>query len=497
VKRIALASLLVLFVALGATGSAHADLPEAMRSEAAERFDRAIRLVNTGDLSSGLAEFQRAYTLVPAPIVLYNVGLVYAALNRPVDAVRELQQALSSQEALKPENIERARAVLREQSDRIGQVEVATNVKEGVVEIDNVEAAKLPLAAPLDVAIGSHVIGVIAAGYAPARREVLVAGRAQAQTHLEVVLVAIEGLLAHISLHCRVPGVDVFVDGERVGKTPLEASVTTTPGKHLVEVRRNGYTSASHEIMLGDGARGELTLDPKVDSSALGREGGWLAIRTSETQSVVTVDGEEIGLLSGPIQLPAGPHRLHVERGGFLPAERDVDVPLGGTSKVAVAFEPTPETRAQFVSGAQSRRTWSWIALGAGAAVVAGGVVVALASQGQLAGARDSFSAAEADIQPGGGGSCDPRGFVADPAACKAKINDAASKVDNLETTRTVGWVAAGVGGAVLATGAVLLLTADSPHKYDERPTDRLFGRWRVVPELGLRGGFVSAATQF
>src|SRR5262249_52833848 len=59
------------------------------RAEAAERFDRAIRLVNDGDLTSALAEFQRAYALVPAVIVLYNVGLVYAALNRPVEAARD------------------------------------------------------------------------------------------------------------------------------------------------------------------------------------------------------------------------------------------------------------------------------------------------------------------------------------------------------------------------------------------------------------------------
>jgi hypothetical protein len=497
VNRIALASALALLLAFGTTRPARADPPDGTRSEAAERFDRAIRLVNAGDLSSSLAEFQRAYTLVPAPIVLYNVGLVYAALNRPVDAVRELQKALSNQEALKPEHVERARTVVREQSDRIGQVEIATNVKEGMVEIDNVEAAKLPLAAPLDVAIGSHVIGVIAAGYAPARREVLVAGRAQAQTHLEVVLVAIEGLLAHIALRCRVPGADVFIDGERVGKTPLEASVTTTPGTHRIDVRRPGYMPAAHEITLGDGARGELSLDPTVDPSALGREGGWLAIRTSETQSVLTVDGEEIGLLKGPVQLPAGPHRLHVERGGFLPGERDVDVPLGGTRNVAMAFEPTPETRAQFVSGAQSRRTWGWVTLGVGAAVAAGGVAVALVAQSQLPGARDTLSAAEADIQPGGGGSCDPRGLVPDPNACKAKVNDAAAKVDNLGTTRTVGWVAAGLGGAVIATGAALLLTGDNPHKYDERPTDRLFGGWRVVPQIGLGGVFVSAAAQF
>jgi hypothetical protein len=475
--------------------TALAAVPDLPRAEAAERFDRAIRLVNEGDLPSALAEFQRAYALVPAPIVLYNVSLVYVALNRPVEATRNLNTVLANPAGLKPEYVERARNALREQSDKIGHIVMTTNVKEGAVEVDNVEVAKLPLPGPLDVAAGTHIVGVIAPGYAPARREVLVAGHTQAQAHLEVVLVAIEGLLAHIALRSRVPAADVLVDGERVGKTPLETTVTTTPGKHLVEVRRAGYTSASHEITLGDGARGELSLNPVVDKSSLAREGGWISVAASETQSVVTIDGEEVGLLREPIRLPAGLHRLHLERGGFLPSERDVDVPLGGARSVSVAFEPTPETRAQYVSGAQSHRTWSWVTIGAGAAIAAGGVILAVVEQNNLSGARSDRATANAAFQPGG--PCDPRGVINDLNACMTRVSDAASHVNDLETGRTVGWVAAGVGGAVLAAGVTLLLSGDDPHKYDERPSDRLFGRWRVAPHVASGQYFISAVTGF
>ncbi|HET7544648.1 MAG TPA: PEGA domain-containing protein [Polyangiaceae bacterium] len=62
--------------------------------------------------------------------------------------------------------------------------------------------AKLPLSAPLEVASGSHVVCVVAPGYAPARREVTVAGKQTVPIALE--LVAIEELLAHIAVHCRV-----------------------------------------------------------------------------------------------------------------------------------------------------------------------------------------------------------------------------------------------------------------------------------------------------
>lgn len=496
--RASLASLVGILLTVSIASTAHAQPAGATRGEAAERFDRALRLVNAGDLSGALAEFQRAYSLQPASVVMYNVGLVYAALNRPVEAVRALQKATSApDDPLKPDNAGHARDVMREQSDKIGQVELTTNAKEGVVEVDNVELAKLPVTGPIDIAVGPHVIGVVSPGYAPARREVLVAGRAKVDVHFEMV--AIEGLLAHIAVACRVPAADVLVDGERVGKTPLEATITVAPGAHQVEVRRAGYTAAPRAITLQDGARADVALDPVVDKAALAREGGWLDVRASESQAVVTIDGQEMGLVTGPIQYPAGPHRLHVERGGFLAAERDVVIPLGATSTIPIVFEPTPDTRAHYVSSAQSRRTWSWVTLGAGVALAAGGVAFALIENGQIPDAQSTLDAVNFDWTPRLGRVCDHTQALTDDqiASCAARLNDATNKINDLKTGRTVGWVAAGVGGAVAITGLVLLLTGDDPHRFDEKPSDKLIGDWRVVPQVGPGGGAVFVGASF
>ena len=503
-RRASAAAFLLLAVVCWAP-AARADALDASRTEAAERFDRGIHLVDAGDLSGGLAEFLRAYALVPAPVVLYNVGLVYAAMNRPVDSARALDKALASAQSLKPENVDRAKQVLTEQREKIGQVEVIANVKDGTVEVDNVEVAKLPLATPLEVSGGPHVIGVISPGYAPTRQEILVAGRQRVQARLQ--LVAIEGLLAHIEVRCRLPAADVMVDGTRVGKTPLEASVTVAPGKHSVEVRRSGYLPVSREITLQDGARGELTLNPDVDKAALDREGGWLAIKASETQSVVSADNEEIGLLTGPVHLPGGPHRIHIERGGFLPADRDVNVPVAGTATVSVVFEPTPDTRANFVSSAESRRAWSWVTIGVGVAIAAGGVILGIVEGNQIPGAQDKLDQANANVKSNTNPAvtppgvtdplCNPAGHI-DPTtmtvverstdketSCNAAVSSARSDLNNDKNLQTVGWVAAGVGGAVLVTGTILLLTGDNPHKYDKKPSEQLLGGWRVVPQFG------------
>jgi hypothetical protein len=295
-----------------------------------------------------------------------------------------------------------------------------------------------------------------------------------------------------------VPAADVYVDGERVGKTPLEATITVTPGDHRLEVRRVGYVSAVRSVTLQDGAQADLTVDPVVDPAVLAREGGWLAIASSETQAVLTVDGSEVGVLGDPVEIPAGPHRIHVERGGFLPAERDVDVPRGGTRSLRVVFEPTPETRARYVAAADSRRAWSWGTLGTGLVVAAAGVAVALYEQHELTHARADLGAADAAWAVGGNGLCDrSTGFVGGQSYCFALLDNATSRVDNLEIGRAIGWAGAGAGGAIALTGAILVLTSDDPHRYDARPVERLLTGWSVLPAFGTRGFGVAAIRAF
>lgn len=495
----------VFLVLITASGLSRADSPDPSRKEAADRFDRGIHMVDSGDLSGALAEFQRAYALVPAPVVIYNVGLVYAAMNRPVDAAHALQKAVATPDALKPDILARATAVLREQAEKIGQVVLKSNVKEGSVEVDNVEVAKLPLAGPLDVAAGQHVVGVISRGYSPGRKEVIVPAKASAEVAIDVV--PIEGLLGHIEVKSHVPAADVFVDDGRVGKTPLESSITVAPGTHTVEIRRTGYNPATRSVTLQDGAHSELALDPTIDKASLSRSGGYLSVKTSEDQAILTADGEELGLVRGPIALPAGPHRIHVERGGFIPAERDVDVPLGATQNVAIVFEPTPDTRAAYVSGAMSRRTWSWVTMGLGAVLAGGGVALALVENGQLNGKNGDqakLNAYNAESVRHGGGLCDPAQDLTQPyegttlgSFCQALASSTSSAVNNDQTLQTLGWVATGVGGAVLVTGLVLLVTGDDPHKYDEKPPEQILGGWRVLPTIGYGGVSISAGHTF
>lgn len=52
---------------------------------------------------------------------------------------------------------------------------------------------------------------------------------------------------------------EVYVDGEKIGATPVEHRVT--PGRHLVEVRRVDYVGERREVDVARGSTGEVTID--------------------------------------------------------------------------------------------------------------------------------------------------------------------------------------------------------------------------------------------
>jgi hypothetical protein len=159
----------------GPAGAQSPTLSPAARQEAAERFDRGLRLFNQGENAGALVEFKRTYELTGDPSTLFNIGLVYAELKRPVEAVDAFNTLLKSSAKLGPEQRQKAEKVRAEQQTFVSFVDIGTNVQ-AMIEVDGVEASHTPLSAPLRLAAGHHVVGAVAAGYAPSRKTIDIAG---------------------------------------------------------------------------------------------------------------------------------------------------------------------------------------------------------------------------------------------------------------------------------------------------------------------------------
>jgi len=162
--------LITLLAILTAPQSARAGAKE----EARKHYDRAIELIDDGQLAEAIVEFQRSYDLTKHFSVLYNIGQVYVSLAKPVEAIAAYEGYLVGG----GRNIPVARRSEVEKEIARQKVRIATLVFRilpdgATVRVDGNEVGR---AQPLSVGIGEHVISVVADGYQPAEVKVTVAG---------------------------------------------------------------------------------------------------------------------------------------------------------------------------------------------------------------------------------------------------------------------------------------------------------------------------------
>jgi hypothetical protein len=170
-KQIAL--LLVLLAPLATERVARADAKE----EARRHFDRAVELVDDGQLDGALVEFQRSYELTYHFAVLYNIGQVLVSLARPVEAFDAYQRYLTEGRDKVPaaRRAEVEKEMVRQKA-RIATIEIRGLPDGAVVRVDGREIGRVPMSAALRVGVGKHAIAATADGYDAAATEITVAG---------------------------------------------------------------------------------------------------------------------------------------------------------------------------------------------------------------------------------------------------------------------------------------------------------------------------------
>lgn len=462
----------------------------AAKAEASERFDRGLRLFEQGDKASALAEFKRANDLIPNPLVVYNMGLVYAAMERPVEAVASLDAFLAQATAAQRNQRRNAQQVRAEQATRIAYILVKTEVP-ATVDVDGIEVGHTPMAEPIPVASGAHVVGAQAQGYLPTRKAVTLAGQITETVLLSLVPAA--SRKAQLSLTSTPLGVEMLVNGESVGVTPLPASVSVPPGEVRVEARRSGYLRAERTLSLGDGAQGELAFVLQEDPATPRSSQGLLRIMASESDVEVAIDGIPRTIGAAGLLLPEGRHELRVTRAGFEPFAKTVHMTGGGETPLAVVLTPTPETRARYESSARTRRIIGWSTLATGVVLLAAGGAYGLSKLGDVSDARkelDQVLANEANPNH----QCSTQNFERTAYGCDEIHSTAQDRIDSAVLRRNLGFIGAGAGAVVAGVGSYLLLTGDDPDRY-RRPSAVALSD--AVVWWGERSGGVALAGRF
>jgi hypothetical protein len=463
--------------ALAYPGAPAGAISEESRLDAKKRFARALKLFDEGDSNGALAELTRAWELTGNYVVLYNIGLVQLTLGRYVLAEAALTEVIDAKpDPLKPDQRKRAIEARDKARARIGSVRVVPKLPDGaaesslnnaVVELDGVEVARWPLAAPLRVGVGKHAIGLIATGHAPLRREVTVAG--ETSVDLEMPLVPMLGSVGRLQVLVSVPASTVTLDGVMIGLSPIDKGLAVTPGNHVVEAKRPGYVTASSAVNVGADSVAHANLQLTEDPAAIKAINATVTIVANEPPGSIEIDG--IGRAGDRIALPPGPHSLRVEKKGFVPTLRTFELEAGANKTLNVSILPTPETLAAHDASVSFHRTWGIVGITSGVVLTTVGAILYIPGRTAYADARARQAEQNASTDPGGDChiSKPPASFCAERAQ---QIND---DLSSSLLRRNVGAGLLIGGGVALGTGIVLLLTGPSGSRFD-----------KVRPEIGL-----------
>ncbi len=116
-----------------------------------------------------------------------------------------------------------------------------------------------------------------------------------------------------------VAGAEVLVDGEPVGKTPLE-DYPLRAGRYRVEIKADRFVDYAGDLDVAGGGsaiRKEISLVPD-----------WapVNVHSEPAGATVLVDGQEMGVTPLEMELRSGRHELEVRQGGFKTWRQTVDV---------------------------------------------------------------------------------------------------------------------------------------------------------------------------
>ena len=336
-----------------------------------------------------------------------------------------------------------------------------------MIDVDGIEAGRTPLPAPLRVAGGTHVIGALATGHLPSRREITDRRRRDQGARLRAH--PTEARLAHLALDehdCRAP---------RCWSTERWWDARRWPRRWL-SPRGRGWCRC--------GARGTARRDgswcsrraPRASSTSSSRrirghrpsDKGLLALQLRETEVHVAVNGRARGVYSGSAR-PCPP--AHTACGCNAPAssrvERDVVLRAGAETSIRMTLVPTPETRLAYVERVQARKRWG--CAGAGRRIGAG---AGRWRAGDLEPAEPARAGATGSMQRrvtsrSAATESATRSNGSLPKRCAPFVRPGSTtptaQLSNRKVMRNISAVGAGVGVAAVAVGVYLLLTNDDP----------------------------------
>ncbi len=179
-------SRLAALVVLLATAAAAAQEPRE-----AERLDglmaAAARALQAGDYAAALEAFRAARAISDRPVLLFNIGMCHRELDDWDAAVDAFEQYLVDGRDREPsDRLAEAERQRNEMQPELGRLRIEVDEDGAELAVDGRAVGVAPLAAPIRLRGGTHVVVARRPGFADARADVTVLRGATAEVVLDL-----------------------------------------------------------------------------------------------------------------------------------------------------------------------------------------------------------------------------------------------------------------------------------------------------------------------
>ena len=215
--------------------------------DAKRHFAQGVALYNDGNFNAALAEFEAAYKIKQSPGVLYNMGLTQKSLFHYNEAIESLQQYLANDRKMPKERQKEVAQLINEMKALLAQVTLNVIPDGAAIKLDDRTIGQSPMK-PYGIAAGNHTLEVIADGYKPQKKEIMISAGQPITLNLKLELIPKSGK-AHITANQ--PLSEVKIDDKVVGTVPVDVELSL--GGHQIEVTAKGYQPYRGELTVAGG----------------------------------------------------------------------------------------------------------------------------------------------------------------------------------------------------------------------------------------------------
>ncbi len=311
----------------GRTAPTPAETEEQM--EARQRFFKGLELFRAESWGAALAEFEASRRLHPTRAATRNAAICLKNLERYEESVSLYEGWITSFPDAPPEERARVEEELKALARLVGTLEVRVREGGASVFVDGVDRGTSPLAAPLRLSAGTHLVQIYKEGYVPSQASVLVAGAASATVDLSLRPLAQSGRLRVAELDGRTA--DVIIDGIKVGSTPWEGALA--PGEHYVVLAAPGDFGSqpvAAPVRLGDVTT--LTIP-------LAHLPGVVTVKATPPGALIALDGVSVGRGSFRGRVRLGRHQIEVGLEGYVASRKSLTIEAPGERTLEIALD--------------------------------------------------------------------------------------------------------------------------------------------------------------